>query len=348
MNGKCQKCEEQYGPGAILDHDTGKCKCDNSKQYYGSLTSPSNKCKKCEEYYNSTTGMCNICVSYYGSGYTWVSSQNKCLCQNLPFLCSCISTVCCNNNNEIKSSGQGCQSCPKNTIAVGQQCVCNHIQYYYGAADQCQLCQGFVNKDMNTCSSCSQVYGTGYQWNSDKSLCYCPPGTKCDCSTELCCQQNSTHLINGKCSRCLTIYGPGIDWDQENNVCYCKNTMFCECISDLCCQNTFSNSYLNTQTKQCDCNIGYRFNNGICKKSANKIIIGLAVGIPLGCIFILAIIFIIVLVLKKLQKGKQLKEETKDTIHVANDSAVDTIQISEQVVEVTEIEQNYIPTEIAQ
>ncbi|CAL5982790.1 Hypothetical_protein [Hexamita inflata] len=307
VNGKCQSCQDQHSNGAILDYDTGKCICDNSKQYYGSLTNPTDKCQQCAEYYNSTSKSCKTCQTDYGNDFGWSAPDNK--CKIVGASCYCTSVLCCNvEMNQILSSNKiGCDPCPPNTIVQGQQCVCDHDNNFFGAPDSCQQCEGLLNETTNTCTPCSQIYGPGYTWSIDDAACHCPPGTKCDCSTEFCCWQNQTHFIDGKCNRCLDTYGTGFDWDYKKNVCFCRNQAICECVTEQCCSSQIPNSHLNPLSKQCDCNSGLTLTDGMCKNiSSNKngLIIGLAVGIPLS---ILLVITIIIIILKK----KHRKEEKK-------------------------------------
>ncbi|CAL6047781.1 Hypothetical_protein [Hexamita inflata] len=277
VNGKCQTCKDQHSDGAILDQDTGKCICDSSKQYYGTLTNPTDKCQQCAEYYNTTSKSCKTCLVDYGNDFVWSAPDNKCVIVGSNAVCK--SVLCCNveMNQILKSDQMGCDTCPQNTIVSYSQCVCDHDNNFYGSPDACQKCEGLLNETANTCLSCSHIYGSGYAWSVDDGSCYCPPGTKCDCLTEYCCWQNSTHLIDGKCNRCLYTHGTGFDWDYKTNSCFCRNLAICECIS------------------------GLTLTDGVCKDSSNKtgLIIGLAVGIPLVVLLVIAIIIII---LKKKQK----------------------------------------------
>ncbi|CAL6070774.1 Hypothetical_protein [Hexamita inflata] len=348
LNGVCQSCEDIYQEGAILDVDTGKCKCDSSK-YYGTLDKQGDTCNKCDQYLNPQGTACQTCENDYGTGYSWSTNTKKCVCSQ-GSSCTCTSNICC-ANEQASILDTTCKSCSSvygdGAILSQQSCTCNIKKNYYGqltqASSVCQLCEGVLNVD-STCSSCS-TYGSGYIWDTNTKKCYCPAGVPCECKSEECCQQFFSHFINNKCGRCLDRIGPGYYWDDETNNCKCINQIQCECVTDYCCTSFVPNSHMNQLNQQCDCNSGYKFINGVCKKSSNKVV-GLAVGIPLGFLFLLAIIIIIVLK-KKQKKQNEPKEETKETVQVATET--ETVQIAEPVIEtVPEVEQPHFPVQITE
>ncbi|CAL6054639.1 Hypothetical_protein [Hexamita inflata] len=284
IEGKCQTCQQQYSTGAIIDQATGTCVCDNTNQYYGVLDIPSSKCHKCAEYYNKLSKSCITCDKY-ATGYIWSTKYNDCIYTGSN--CKCDTLICC--------------------------VMSNHT--FDETSKSCAICDGIVTQATNTCTQCSEMYGPGYAWDSNQSTCYCPPGINCDCSTEGCCQQNATHFISGRCSHCLNIFGTGYDWDYEKNVCFCRNKAICQCTTDICCSSLDLNSHINLQSSQCECNKGFKFSSGICKrKNKTGLVVGLAVGIPLG---VIAIIIISVLIVMKQKKQKENNQRDKaETVHI--------------------------------
>ncbi|CAL6028603.1 Hypothetical_protein [Hexamita inflata] len=329
IQGKCQTCPAAYGQGAIFDFEIGQCKCDASTQHIGQLSQNRDKCTKCPETINLNSNTYISCQISYGTGYTWDSRLNRCVCTGS---CKCSTNLCCNEiyYQVFDNTSQSCKSCAAlyGNGAVFQykqhMCVCDQQLFYFGILKQignsCAVCEGLI-VDNTSCLSCQQAYGHGYTWNTYKGA--CQPSIYSFCSSELCCQQNKTHLINSKCLTCLESHGPGYDWDQSKQQCFCRNTAFCICVTNQCSQSVQCiqpNSHFNQSTNQCECDHQFVFNGKSCVKESTYSI-GIAIGIPVSIIVVCVILTTIVLIIKKknilkvneirpIQKAKKHKQMT--------------------------------------
>ncbi|CAL6042961.1 Hypothetical_protein [Hexamita inflata] len=351
INGVCKSCNDIYQISNAVFDENRNCKCDNLHLYAGTLNQLGDTCSLCSEYANSQGTACQTCENNYGTGYFWNTDNYQCWRQQGNNEDTCTSNSCCVEEWDKVFVSQRCQSCSE-AYGLGailnltlQSCVCDSKNNYYGldqVSSVCQFCEGIVNKLTQTCTLCLQL-GTGYIWDSNTKKCIC--SGKCKCTSETCCQLYSTHYINNKCGKCYDNFGPGYYWDRKSNRCQCINEFQCECTTDFCCSSSFTNSHINILSKQCDCNKGYKFNNGQCQKSSSKVI-GFAVGIPFGFVFLLLISLIIIIILKKKHmKNKVNDEESKETVQVATE----TDQITQPVIDtIPENDQNYIPVLITQ
>ncbi|CAL6068669.1 Cysteine-rich_membrane protein 2 [Hexamita inflata] len=241
---KCSTCELFFGEGAIWDVNSkdksqDECVCDSSKKYIGGLVSKySDPCKKCDEVYTKYVG-CQTCQDGYGTGYTYNKNTEQCECQGNN-LCICTSLECCEKYNmQFDASTQLCSiNCNdfKNYKLKNGICSCDESKNYYQADlldTDCTLCQGVFDTDKSICTTCEN-FGTGYTYDPTLQKCICLSGN-CQCTSEFCCQLNSTHFINNKCIGCLQAYGPGYSWDKLNMKCLCQQEPLCKCKTALCC-----------------------------------------------------------------------------------------------------------------
>ncbi|CAL5995503.1 Hypothetical_protein [Hexamita inflata] len=195
----------------------------------------------------------------YGPEYT--ASNNRCSCKNSNQQCTCQTERCCNQQNPPLTINKGiCKSCQDvfghGVIIKDGKCQCglNSFGILSKEGDKCSSCQGVVSVDTKTCTSCQQAYGPDYIWDAAQRFCVCSKGNKCSCSTELCCKQNQTHLINGKCTTCLEEVGINYilsNYLQDSSLnlnlpmqqCVCPNPAICKCVTDYCCSLTFQTFY---------------------------------------------------------------------------------------------------------
>ncbi|CAL5995461.1 Hypothetical_protein [Hexamita inflata] len=277
---QCASCDSIFGNGAKVDRYSHQCFCGTG--YIGKLEKLQDKCSKCPETKNIAGDKCETCLEAFGPGFT--ASQGICTCVGQT-VCTCVTQRCCNSKNPPLIYNQGtCKTCAdvyglNAYINEQQKCQCGKNNYgiLKNEGDTCSPCQGIVNLDSTTCTSCSQAYGPEYVWDADQKFCICPIGKSCSCVSELCCQQNKTHYINGKCTQCIDevginyIFSNHLKYNYPNLVeqqCVCPNPTICKCTTDYCCSfeqkvikdgncvicsERMVDSIFNSNTKTCEC-----------------------------------------------------------------------------------------------
>ncbi|CAL6103438.1 Hypothetical_protein [Hexamita inflata] len=202
---------------------------------------------------NSQGDMCQTCQDAFGTGYVY--KYGECKCEDKQ-QCKCLTERCCNSLYPSLIFKDGiCKSCSEvygpRAVMRNSKCQCDIHNYGILAkdGDSCIPCQGVVNSDSNICNSCSQAYGLNYIWDEAQQSCVCANGNTCQCVTELCCQQNYTHFINGKCTQCVDEVGINYvfsnyfikslsEYNLKSETCICLNPAICKCVTDYCCSLT--------------------------------------------------------------------------------------------------------------
>ncbi|CAL6073186.1 Growth_factor receptor cysteine-rich domain superfamily [Hexamita inflata] len=257
INGECSTCEAYFGEGAIqsgINKDTKQmeCSCDKDLKYYGSLVSKQHKCEKCQV---RTMFGCATCENEYGDGFTYDETTQQCICQD-ENTCNCKSKECCNKYNKGFNTDHCTEQCDNTQVPYDNFCTCDESKHYYkiSAFDStCEFCEGILkqNDQFNMeCILCQQAYGTGYSFDKTSGQCVCLKGTSCQCTSEICCQINSTHLINNKCTSCLQAFGFGYSFNQQTNKCQCEQEAICKCTTELCCHES-NQIFLNGKCVDC-------------------------------------------------------------------------------------------------